>query len=295
MSALSSFRHRFGLGKGLVVAGVLGLGLFAAAPANAGNILLTGHDTDFHFDLFPSASNTAAMTADVAFVRAGAPTPTLPVLVFDDPTSSGHGPELVNALTTLLGASHVVAVDVTNAAQVTAAFAGLNTSTYSAVAVASMVDCGGCDMTTTDLAVLAGHVSAFGAFLTAGGGILGFAGADDPNAYNYVPNAAGSPSGSPPSTGFVETAAGMMAGLSAENGDATHNYFAGFDPSYTVAEINTLDTSPGAHDTTLIFSGGEICTPTTCTLVPTPLPAALPLFGTGLFLLGWSRRRKFSA
>ena len=44
--------------------------------------------------------------------------------------------------------------------------------------------------------------------------------ANDPLGYAYVPEAAANAGGNPPATGFVETPAGLAAGLVAENGDA---------------------------------------------------------------------------
>src|SRR5690348_5538957 len=61
----------------------------------AGNIVLPGHDDDFH-TFYHSGSNALAQAqVMIAFARAGAPNPSLPVLAFD------HGQELTSLLTSL--------------------------------------------------------------------------------------------------------------------------------------------------------------------------------------------------
>ena len=156
----------------------------------------------------------------------------LPVLVLD------AGSELTNAAIATLGAANVVSMLPTAVTD-----ANFNASLYSAFAVASEFTCGGCDNTPADNAAIATHLAAIGAFVTAGGGVLGFAGAADPLAYAYVPTAAANGGGNPPSNGFVETAAGNAAGLLAENGDPTHNFFpspgtGGLSGLFQVAEVN---------------------------------------------------------
>jgi len=238
--------------KALIVAAtVAGFGLAAAGPAAAagGNIFLTGHDTDFHFSF--NVATQAVMAADLAFVRAGS---SLPVLVFD--TTGG---ELDSALTSL-GIAHTTILP----SAVTDSM--FNASTFSAIAVASDVNCGGCDLTDAQLAALATHQTAIGAFVTAGGGVLGLAGATDLTAYAYVPTAAANAGGNPPPNGFVETAAGLAAGLLAENGDPTHNFFptpgtGGLSSVYQVAEVN------GANVESVFIQNATItCTGASCTV-----------------------------
>ncbi len=60
----------------LIALTVLMIGV--AAPASAGNLILTGHDDDFH----RGSTALDQVAAMVAFARAGAPTPSLPVLIF---------------------------------------------------------------------------------------------------------------------------------------------------------------------------------------------------------------------
>ena len=255
-----------------------------ATPARAGNIFLTGHDTDYHM-FVGSASAKAAMIADLAYVRNGS---TLPVLVLDA-NGSAIGLELDADLTTL-GVAHTT-ID-PNGTLTASMFDPL---VYSAIAVASMVNCGGCDLTASALANIATQSAAIASFFNAGGGILGFSGADDANAYAYayVPQAATNAGGFPPASPFVETAAGTAAGLVAENGDPTHNYFGtpgvgGLSASYQVAETN------GGNNESLFLTNGTIsCDVTnTCTITDVPEPASMLILGASLLGLGAVRRRR---
>lgn len=262
--------------------------VMSSSPASAGgNIFLTGHDTDYHAIFGGSGGTTparTALTADIIFVRNGS---TLPVLVLDKGSL-----ELSNALTAL-GVPHVTMdpATITDAA--------FDPTLYSAMAVASNVTCGGCDLTNADLAALATHTTAINAFFNAGAGILGLSGASDLTAYAYVPEAAANAGGSPPSTGYVETLAGTSNGLVAENGDATHNFFptpgtGGLSSAYQIAEI--LPGVGGAADrieSIFVKNGTIICTGPTCTItggVPEPASWAMMLLGFGA--IGWTMRRK---
>jgi hypothetical protein len=173
-------------------------------------------------------------------------------------------------------------------------------SKFSAFAVASEFTCGGCDNDPADNAAIATHLSAIASFVDAGGGILGLAGAADPLAYAYVPEAAANGGGSPPSTGYVETAAGLAAGLVAENGDPTHNFFPtpgtdGLSAAYQVAEINNTPGFGNPVESVFIKGATITCTGQSCTVTGTPLPAALPLFGAAVGAAGlfgrWRRNR----
>jgi hypothetical protein len=250
----------------------------AAGPAMAGNIFLTGHDTDFHGN-GGSTSAIAAMTADVNFVTNGS---TLPVLVFDN-----NALELSNLLTSL-GVS-IVTVNPSNPIADTV----FDPTLYSAFAVASDETCGGCDLSASDVANIASHSAAISAFFNAGGGILGFAAAQDPNGYAYVPEAATNGGGNPPSDGFVETAAGIAAGLVAENGDATHNFFPtpgtnGLSSAYQVAETNGDNV-----ESIFIRNGAITCTGSDCVITgAVPEPATWAMMLLGFAAIGFKMRRK---
>src|SRR5450755_810042 len=102
------------------------------AFAAGGNIVITGHDSDFHAGGCASATLAKAhLTAMVAFARAGAPTPSKPVLSFD------HGTELTTCLTAL----GVPFTNINPDAGVPAA-SNFDVSIYSAMMVASDATCG---------------------------------------------------------------------------------------------------------------------------------------------------------
>jgi hypothetical protein len=269
------------LRSALILGAVVGFGLLPTTPVTAGNIVLTGHDADYHATLGGSTSAYAALQAEITFAQNGS---TLPVLALD------AGTELTSALTHLgIAYTNVLPTAVTNAS--------FNSSTYSAMVVASEQSCGGCDNSVADNAAIATHLSAIAAFVTAGGGIVGLAGAADPLAYAYVPTAASNGGGAPPSTGFVETAAGLAVGLVAENGDPTHNYFStpgsgGLSSLFQVAEVN------GANDETVFVSGASIsCTGPSCTIITTGVPEpstwAMMLLGfAGVGFMAYRRKAK---
>jgi len=256
-------------------------------PALAGNIVLTGHDDDFHYDGFGSTTVAGdpgtQLSEMLVFARAGSADPTLPVLSFDIP-----GGELVNSLTSILGAGGFTNVDPSVAGNVTDAL--FDPTKYSAIIVASDESCGGCDLNATDEANISAHAAAIGTFFDGGGGIVGLAGAEQAGIgyYKFVPAAAGG-FGSPPSSGYFQTADGLAAGIDAVNGDATHNFFfepgtGGVSSAYKVFERLDVTGLPAetigcTGCTVAIITGG------------TPEPASIVLFGS--VLLGLAGLTKF--
>jgi hypothetical protein len=258
--------------------------LAAALPvaAMAGNIALTGHDDDFHFT-FGDPNAGTQLAALIRFAMSGS---SLPVLTFDS------GTELTGSLTMLGIAFHNV--DPNNAAAVTDAL--FNPTIYSAFAVASDESCGGCDNSPAGEANIAAHSTAIEAFLNAGGGIVGLAGADSPGYYDFVPQTATSVGGAP-SIGYSQTPVGASLSIPAVNGDPTHNLFwnpgtHGSSSFYQIAEVNLTTgngTVPPPAAVTLVCVG---CTSSGGIISGgAPEPASVVLVGAALIGLGWKVRR----
>lgn len=253
----------------------IGSAMFAS-PAMAGNVILTGHDNDFHQGAGAPDSGNTQLLSEVNYARNGN---SLPVLAID------AGSELRNALTTI-----GVPFTAVNPSAVTAGM--FNNSAYSAFVVASVSTCGGCDNPVGTGTHLATFETAIAAFFDAGGGIVGLAGATDPNAYAYVPESGGTTTAIFASSGFVATAAGLtIPGFNAVNGDQTHNTFAGFASFYTAAETFGV----GGPAVTIFGSGSIVCTGASCTVtpgVPEPSTWTMMLLGFAGFGLMAARKRR---
>lgn len=266
----------------LAGASALAMGFASTAfAAGGGNIVLTGHDNDYHDNYGPTYP-TAVLGSEVNWARNGS---SLPVLSID------AGSELTNSLTNA-GISYV------NFAPSAVTAGMFNHSVYSAFVVASVSTCGGCDNPVGTGAHLATFESSIASFYNAGGGIVGLTGANDPTAFSYVPESGGVTTAIFSSSGFVATPAGTagIPGFGAVNGDQTHNTFSGFASFYHVAEVYNLSGGTTGPAVTIFGSGGTIgCTGTSCHITGgVPEPSTWAMVGLGFFGLGiaYSRKRK---
>ncbi|MBA3263591.1 MAG: hypothetical protein H0T69_14190 [Thermoleophilaceae bacterium] len=202
------------------------IAFFALAPgsASAGRLLVTGHDADLHCS---GGSQCHYVQTAVNYVRAGAPDPTKPVLVLDRLDL-----DFVVALDTAFGAGAVPRV-VMDPRSAQFAAAPLTTSRYSAILIASDINCGGCDLnegdSTPDSDAIAARGADIAAFFNAGGGVYANSGAThgdgDPasgtdNYYSFLPLPVGGKTVAPP---FCLTPVGASLGLEDPSGcpDAT--------------------------------------------------------------------------
>jgi hypothetical protein len=232
-----------------------------AGSASAGRLLATGHDADLHCAPNPAADACAFLRAAVAYVRAGAPDITLPVLVVDQP------PGQAGAALSNIGVATVV---VTPAALP----ATIDTARYSAVVVASDSSCVGCDLNAVpgmaDSLALQAAAPALLRFFNDGGGLLTLAGARNAATYYaFLPLPVGGvPDVASP---YTPTAVGATIGLTpaATNCCIAHNSFAPA-PSLSVAETD----AQGRAET--VLADGVVSADPAGAPVLGPSPAAPP-------------------
>ena len=266
---------------------LIGTVALAVLPTFAANIVVTGHDDDYH-------QSPGALIQIQAFSTFAANGSSLPFLVFD------AGSELTSSLaaagvTNFVNVNPLVAGNITNAI--------FDATKYSAFMVASDVSCFGCDNNATTSANINAHSAAIASFINAGGGVVAFAGADNTSYYGFLPQTAASPGGAP-NYGYFQTSAGAALGIPAVDGDATHNLFSdpgtgGTPSAYQVAEISVYGNGtilgPKAA-TTLVCQGCSIQGGVIISTSPEPSSIALLTSGLGViasFLL--TKRKSFSA
>jgi hypothetical protein len=264
----------------------------AVAVMAQGNIVITGHDDDYHWSADGGITTPAGVQL-VAMFRWARGSSTKPVLTFD------AGSELTNALT-------AAGIPFTNVNPDTGTItdAMFSTATYSAIGIASDSTCGGCDNDPTGEANIAAHKTAIGNFLNVGGGIVAFAGANSPNYYAEIAQTPSSVGGAP-STGYSATAVGVAIGIPADNyGDATHNLFynpgtGGESAAWQIVEINATAGNGTILPPAAVTLACVSCTTTGSTLggpSTTPAPSSLWLLGIGLAALAaFSLANKFAA
>ena len=263
-----------------------------AAAAQAGRLIVTGHDTDLHCG---GGGGSQCHFVEVAtnYVRAGAPDPTKPVLVLDNDEANGGGGnyDVVRALDNAFGMGVVPRV-VFEPQSAEWAAEPLTTDRYSAIIVASDYQCGGCDLnppqpgvddSTADSDAINARKADIEAFFNAGGGIFANAGGvhgdGDPSSgadvyYNFVPIPVGGVEVTSP---FCLTSEGQALGFEDQecpdeskrsgtrddiNCCATHNSFA--EPAAgTALKVSERDAAnfPETLFAEGIISGGQIVTP----------------------------------
>ena len=240
--------------KRMIQVGVGMVFLALGFVANAGNLLLTGHDMDFHCVSGQGCGNYGVA---LNYVRQGAPTKTLPMLVLDEGTQVqvGAAQAAAKAKNTVEGAGNTFPMTVVNPTSAAFATMPINVTLYSAVVVASDSSCGGCDNTTASITAINARSAVLQAFFTAGGGLMYLAGGSNrATYYSSVPVPA---TGLPVTAPFTITPAGITLGLIAADANccATHNSFA--TPA-AGSPFVIVETDAAGLPETLIVTGGSV-------------------------------------
>lgn len=240
--------------KRMIQVGMSVVFLALGFSANAGNLLLTGHDMDLHCS---GGSGCGNYGVALNYVRQGAPTKTLPMLVLDEGTQvqSGANQALAKAKNAVEGAGNAFPMTVVNPTSAAFATMPINVTLYSAVVIASDSTCGGCDNSTASITAINARSAALQAFFTAGGGLMYLAGANNrATYYASVPIPATGLAVTPP---FTITAAGTALGLIAADANCcpTHNSFA--TPA-AGSPFVIVETDAAGLPETLIVTGGTV-------------------------------------
>ncbi|MFL5868514.1 MAG: hypothetical protein ACJ766_15555 [Thermoleophilaceae bacterium] len=231
----------------------LGAVLALAQPASAGRLIESGHDFDLHCGNQSPSHECNMVKVAVNWARGGAPNPTKPVLVLDKLVGADTTPDAQAAITRAFGTG-VVPMSVVNPSSGAFTTTPIDTAHWSAIFIASDVNCGGCDLnnfvssgnaSTPDSTAIYQRTDDIAAFFNGGGGIIAGAGADDSGGFPGVAfSSANQPyygflatAGAGPATGpFQLTSLGSAIGLVNDDtfptcpSGCTHNSF-GFPPA----------------------------------------------------------------
>jgi len=275
----------------------LAMAAVLSPTVQAGSVFLTGHDIDLHdgadgYDVTilnylrgaGTTSEIAAASYKVGLIRS---------IDATNPASGFVGGVLEGAPLWVGGVTQADPTQFANAA----AFATF-LSSVDVLVVASQVNCGGCDFSPGDSAVLNTFAPEIAAFFNAGGDIWGNTVANLATGYNYLPPSAAA-SGPPisGSTGFLPTAAGTAIGITSVmvNGDQTHNRFTAFDSDFVVFETRPNSSVEGGQEIISIglrdavISSSGISSSGGGTV---PTPGTLALLGLAALGLAIARRRR---
>ena len=263
--------------------------LVSPALSSAGNVFVSGHDSDFHATGGPNPTGAQHLIQDsLTFARNGN---TAPILFIQSDTSNlSLGDHLNSALGLQASGytagntpgNHYVQVDA-------ATFATTNLSLFSALFIPS--DHGG-TLTGNDLQALNARSADILAYVNAGGGLVAFAEdgfhqpatvGPQPAVFGFLPFLVTSTALSEAENGNTLTAFGSSLGLTNSdiNGNFSHNIFT------ATGGMTVVDRDSGNEILSLGFSGqlgsGGV--------VGVPAPMSLLLIGTGFLGVTLVRRR----
>jgi hypothetical protein len=161
--------------------------LFASSASAGSRMLVNGFDNDYHC-VGGSSDVCHFFNTIVPWARGGAPDPTKPVLVLDrngklDGCSNCNAQspqELVDSMDLAFGGPGMLSEQVVDPRSPEFAALPIDTAHYSAIFVASNVDCGGCDLNTDttqpDSDAMVARKGDILNFFRNGGGVVAFAG-----------------------------------------------------------------------------------------------------------------------